>query len=150
MHFLSYWHTYACHWGQQPSKNTSAPLGLSYRQQQGSLHNSCYWNSHKETFILAVSQTFATLFTVIFWIINRDQITSKVSAENKSKGLSEALVLISSASNSLPTSKFPITSSSPRAERESKLIHRSSVQVSFYYMEASENLPQVFLIKKRI
>lgn len=58
-------------------------------------------------------------------------------------------MLISSASNSLPTSKFPITSSSPRAERENKLMHRSSVQVSFCYMEASGNLSQVFVIKKK-
>lgn len=119
------------HWGQQGCKKTPRPKtkhkqwnnhrpSLLNTDSSGILHLiPVIWITPKR-FILAVPQIFPTSLLVIFVIINPVPITSKLSAENKSKGLSEAFVLISSASNSLPTSKLPITSSSPRAEDENR------------------------------
>lgn len=58
------------------------------------------------------------------------------SPENKSMGESDALGLIRRASNSFPTSKFPISLSSPRATEWNKLVNSQ-------YLEPSdgENVP---------
>lgn len=101
-------------------KASREPLGWSTHSR--SVVNSCH---QKETFSVCITDLPHGI-CINFLIINPVLITSKSSAENKSKGLSEAFVLISSASNSLPTSKFPITSSSPRAEEENKFTDTSS------------------------
>lgn len=90
------------------------------------------------------------IISINFLSTNPVLITSKSSAENKSKGLSEAFVLISSASNSFPTSKFPITSSSPRAEEENKLINTFSGPASFHHVAIPGNLLEIFLRQIKI
>lgn len=137
-----------CHWGHQDSKKIK-PLNLLGWNTDGSgvVPPIPVTGISLKRLILAVPQTFPTSLPVVVWIINPVLITSKLSAENKSKGLSEAFVLISSASNSLPTSKLPITSSSPRAAEENKLTNRSSMQASFHHVEARGNLLEMFIRK---
>lgn len=136
-----------CHWGQQDSEKIPTPESFGWNtDSSGVVHLIHVTGVNLKRLILPILQTFSTSFPH-FLIINSVLITSKLSAENKSKGLSEAFVLISSASNSFPTSKFPITSSSPRADQENKLRNRSSTQASFHHVEAPENLLEMFITK---
>ena len=70
-----------------------------------------------------------------FILLTSDR-SPKKSPENKSMGESDALGLIRRASNSLPTSKFPISFSSPRATGWNKLINSQSLEPS-----GGENVP---------